>query len=69
MLQHQKIPLSVTGKVQELLLCEKMLDLQKATNICRAYKLISKQTKDMAGTHVDEVTSCGHRSVGETGGS
>ena len=61
-----KIAFSVTGKVQELLLHQKTLDLQKAIGICHAHKLTSKQTKEMAGAHSDEVTSNGHRSVGET---
>ena len=60
---------SVTEKVQELLLCKKTLDLQKAVDICRAHELTSKQTKEMAGAHIDKVTSSRHRSVGETGGT
>ena len=55
--------------MQELLLHEKTLDLQKAVNICRAHELTSKQTKEMAGAHIDKVTSSRHKSVGETGGS
>ena len=55
--------------MQELLLREKKLDLQKAVDICRAHELSSKQTKEMAGAHIDKVTSSRHRSVGETGGS
>ena len=60
---------SVTEKMQELLLREKKLNLQKAVDICRAHELSSKQTKEMAGAHTDQVTSSRHRSVGETGGS
>ena len=66
---RDKIVFSVTDKVQELLLREKTLDLQKAVNICRAHELTSKQMKEMAGAHTDQVTSSRHRSVGETGGS
>ena len=66
---RDKIVFSVTDKVQELLLREKTLDLQKAVDICRAHELNSKQTKEMAGAHIDKVTSSHHRSVGETGGN
>ena len=66
---RDKIVFSVTDKVQELLLREKTLDLQKAVDICRAHELTTKQTKEMAGAHIDKVTSSRHRSVGETGGS
>ena len=66
---RDKIVFSVTDKVQELLLREKTLDLQKAVDICRAHELSSKQTKEMAGAHIDKVTSSRHRSVGETGGN
>ena len=45
---------SVTEKVQELLLCKKTLDLQKTVDICHAHELTSKQTKEMAGAHVDK---------------
>ena len=54
---------SVTEKVQELLLCKKTLDLQKTVDICHAHELTSKQTKEMAGAHVDKVTSSRHMSL------
>ena len=66
---RDKTVFSMTEKVQELLLREKTLDLQKAVDICRAHELTSKQTKEMAGAHIDKVTSSRHKSVGETGGS
>ena len=52
---RDKIVFSVTDKVQELLLREKTLDLQKAVDICRAHELTSKQTKEMAVAHIDKV--------------
>ncbi|KAK7107438.1 hypothetical protein V1264_015748 [Littorina saxatilis] len=55
---RDKIVFSVTGKVQELLLRERQLDLQKAVDICRVFELTAKQTKEMseASAHVDKVT-------------
>ena len=53
---RDKIVLSVTDKVQELPLREKALDLQKAVDVCRAHELTSKQTKEMAGAHIDKMT-------------
>ena len=51
---RDKIVFLVTDKVQELLLREKTLDLQKVVDICRAPELTSKQTKEMAGAHIDK---------------
>ena len=53
---RDKIVFPVTDKVQELLLREKTLNLQKAVDICRAHELTSKQTKEMAGAHIDKMT-------------
>ena len=49
---RDKIVFSMTDKVQALLLRQKPLDLQKAIDICRAYELTSKETKEMAGVGI-----------------
>jgi hypothetical protein len=56
---RDKIVFSATGKMKELLLREKTLDLQRAIEICRAYEMTSKQTQEMTALQVDKVT---HRS-------
>ena len=53
---RDKIVFSATGKMQELLLREKTLDLQKTIDICRAHELTSKTTKEMSAAQVDKVT-------------
>ena len=53
---RDKIVFSAVGKMKELLLREKTLDLQRAIEICRAYEIKSKQTQEMAVTQIDKVT-------------
>lgn len=53
---RDKIVFSVTGKMQELLLRERELTLQKAIDICRAFETTRKQTQEMSVSHVDKVT-------------
>lgn len=47
---RDKIVFSVTGKLQELLLREDQLDLQKATKLCRAYEQTNKHVKELRET-------------------
>ena len=56
---RDKIVFSVEGKMQELLLREKTLDLQKAIDICRSYEITSKQKKEMQTQHIDKVEAKG----------
>ena len=48
---RDKIVFSVTGKQQELLLCETKLDLKKAIEICRAYEITSRNKKEMSASN------------------
>ena len=52
---RDKIVFSVEGKMQELLLREKDLDLKKAVDICRSYEITSKQKKEIQTQHIDKV--------------
>ena len=53
---RDKIVFSATGKMKELLLREKTLDLQRTIEICHAYEMTSKQAQKMTVTQVDKVT-------------
>lgn len=54
---RDKLVFSATNKVQELMLREKDLNLQRAIEIWRAHEMTSKQSKEMSVTHIDKVSS------------
>ena len=58
---RDKIVFSVEGKMQELLLREKDLDLKKAVDICRSYEITSQQKKEIQAQqqHIDKVEAKG----------
>ena len=45
---RDKIVFSVSGKLEELLLRDSNLDLKKATEICRVFKITSWAKKEMS---------------------
>ena len=47
---RDKIELTVTGKLQELLLSEDNLTLEKAVKVCRAFEQTNRQVKEFRGS-------------------
>jgi hypothetical protein len=54
---RDKVVFTVTGKMQELLLREKKLDLLKIIDICHAFEITSRQQREMAAVHIDRVST------------
>ena len=65
---RDKIVFSTTGKMQELLLREQKLDLPKAVDICRAYEMTSKQTKEISEAQVARVAEHTEHAAGGASG-
>ena len=60
---RDKIVFSVSGKLQELLLCETKLDLKKAIETCPAFEITSRNTKEMsAGSEAQTIDKVGVQS-------
>ena len=54
-MMRDKTVFSVTGKLQELLLQEDKLDLQKCIKICRAFEQSNKHVQEIRDAHENTV--------------
>lgn len=57
-MMRDKIVSMVTGRLQELLLREDSLTLEKAVNICRAFEQSTKQVKEFRDNNNGLYSSC-----------